>query len=377
MKTGFGRRVSLLGLALVALASLFPATAAAGEPTLTSEVIQTGLSYPWDVDFTPDGKMLVTERGGTLRIYASGEPGAPLLRTDTVAYVRAQGESGLMGIAVDRQYATNQRIYVCVSRSDYGRWLNQVIRYRIDQYNRLKYERFVIRFGMAANTIHNGCALEMRTDGMLWVGMGDANNPGSAQNLSSYNGKILRVTPDGGIPADNPIIGGRRTLIFSLGHRNPQGITTRRPGGAVYSIEHGPSTNDEINRVWPGGNFGWPCYTGNGVRNAAYPGPCGPASAYRPPAWSSGSPTWATSNGFFLDTPNWGTWNGHLIVATLKESDLRHFVPGTGINMVWDGEVYFDDGWRKRAVVRGPGNTLFYTTSNGTNDRVVRVTPSP
>jgi glucose/arabinose dehydrogenase len=374
MKTTRSRVIGLV-MAILFLGGLFPAAAAAGGPTLNSEVIQSGLSFPWDVAFTPDGKMLVTERGGNLKVFASGEPGAPLLRTNVVSYVRANGEAGLMGIAVDRNYATNQRIYVCASRNDYGRWLNQVLRYRIDQYNRIIFEKFVIRFGMAANTVHNGCAVEMFSDGMLWVTMGDAGNFANAQNRSSLNGKVLRVTPDGGVPANNPIIAGHRTLVFSLGHRNPQGIMTQPGTGAVYAVEHGPDRADEINRILGGANFGWPCYTGAGQRYTPFTGPCSPASSYRNPAWNSGATTWATSNGTFLITPNWGAWNGHLVVATLKEMDLRHFTP-SGSTMVWDGDQLLNDTYRKRALVRGPGNTLYYTTSNGSNDRIVRITPS-
>jgi glucose/arabinose dehydrogenase len=362
-------------MAVLFLGGLFPAVAAAGGPTLNSEVIQSGLSYPWDVAFTPDGKMLVTERGGNLKVFASGEPGAPLLRTNVVSYVRAQGEAGLMGIAVDRNYATNHRIYVCASRSDYGQWLNQVLRYRIDQWNRIIFEKFVIRYGMAANTNHNGCAIEMFSDGNLWVTMGDAGVASRAQNLSSLNGKVLRVTPDGAMPANNPVIWGRRTLVFSMGHRNPQGIMTQPGTGAVYAVEHGPDRDDEVNRIVGGGNYGWPCYTGAGLRMTSYAGPCSPASSYRNPAWSSGSTTWATSNGVFLITPNWGDWNGHLVIATLKEMDLRHYAP-SGSTMVWDGDQLLNDSWRKRALVRGPGNTLYYTTSNGSDDRIVRITPS-
>jgi glucose/arabinose dehydrogenase len=183
------------------------------------------------------------------------------------------------------------------------------------------------------------------------------------------------VTPDGGVPANNPIIGGRRTLVFSMGHRNPQGITTQPGTGAVFAVEHGPNRDDEINRIVPGGNYGWPCYTGAGIRNTSYPGPCSAASAYRGPYWASGSTTWATSNGTFLITSNWGDWNGHLVVATLKEMDLRHYTPGAG-TMTWDGVQLLNDTWRKRATVRGPGGTLYYSTSNGSNDRVVRLTPS-
>jgi glucose/arabinose dehydrogenase len=350
---------------------------AAGGPSLTTEVVQTGLNYPWDVAFTPDGRMLVTERGGTLRVYASGEPGAPLLQTNTVGYVQAVGEAGLMGIAVDTNFAVNQRIYICASRNDWGRWLNQVLRYRIDQWQRIIFEGFLIRFGMNAASVHNGCAIEMFSDGNLWVTMGDSGNMALAQNPNSYNGKILRVTPSGGVPATNPLIGGRRTHIFSMGHRNPQGIATQPGSGAVYAIEHGPSLNDEINRIYPGSNYGWPCYTGNGVRNTSYAGPCSASSAYRGSSWASGAPPWATSNGTFLVGTNWGDWNGQFVVATLREQDLRHYAV-SGTTMIWDGQQWLNDGMRKRAVVRGPGGRLYYTTSMGSGtDRIVRVIPTP
>ena len=363
-------------MALLIGGTLAPAGVAAADPTLTSDVIQGGLAYPWDVAFTSDGKMLVTERGGTLRVYASGEPGAALLRTNTVGYVRTGGEAGLMGIAVDRNYATNHRIYVCASRNDYGQWLNQVLRYRIDQWNRIIFERFLIRYGAAAGNTHNGCAVEMFSDGNVWVTMGDGGVMSRAQNPSSLNGKVLRVTPDGGIPWNNPIIAGRRTVVFSMGHRNPQGIMTQPGTGAVYAVEHGPDRDDEINRILGGGNYGWPCYTGAGRRYTPFAGPCSPASSYRNPSWSSGSTTWATSNGTFVSTQNWGSWNGHLLVATLKEMDVRHFTPN-GSLMVWDSQQLLNDTWRKRAAVRGPNGALYYTTSTGSNDRVVRVTPGP
>ena len=280
-----------------------------------------------------------------------------------------------MGIAVDRNFATNQRIYVCASRNDYGRWLNQVLRYRIDQWNRIIFEKFVIRFGMAANTVHNGCAIEMFSDGMLWVTMGDAGNPANAQNLE------LTQRED---PARHA---GRRRAgqqsghwrppdaRLQLGHRNPQGITTQPGTGAVYAVEHGPDRDDEINRILGGSNFGWPCYTGAGMRNTPYGGPCSPASSYSNPVWASGSTTWATSNATFFVTPNWGDWNGQLVVATLKEMDLRHYTL-SGSAMVWDGAQHVNDSWRKRSVVHGPGGTLYFTTSNGSNDRIVRLTPS-
>ncbi len=364
-----------LALATLLLPGAGPATVRAANPVIRSQIVQAGLQVPWDVDFTPDGRMLVSERSGTLRIYANGEPGAALLATNRVSYVRSVGEAGLMGIAVDRSFAVNHRIYVCASRDDYGRWLNQVLRYRIDAWNRLIFEKAVIRLGAAAAPNHDGCAVEMFSDGMVWVTIGDAGVAARAQDPRSLNGKVLRVTPDGGVPANNPIMPGTTTpsLVFSMGHRNPQGIATQPGTGAVYAVEHGPERDDEVNRIYPGANYGWPCYTGTGIRNSSYTGRCGPSTAYRNPAWASGAVTWATSGGTFAAGANWGSFSGQLFVSCLKESDVRRFqLAGTTLAY---RQTLFDGTWgRLRAMTRGPRNALYVTTGNGTGDRVIRIT---
>ena len=142
---------------------------------------------------------------------------------------------------------------------------------------------------------HQGCAVEA-ADGYLWVSIGDANQPAGenrAQDPDSLNGKILRLALDGSIPDDNPF----GSAVYSLGHRNPQGIAVS-PSGLVVAAEHGTDVNDEVNVIVAGGNYGYPCFTG-----ASDPGPipdgCGPASDYLPPAWASGSPTLATSGATF------------------------------------------------------------------------------
>ena len=153
---------------------------------------------------------------------------------------------------------------------------------------------------------HQGCAVEA-ADGSLWVSIGDANQPAGenrAQDLDSLNGKILRLALDGSIPDDNPF----GSAVYSLGHRNPQGIAVS-PSGLVVAAEHGTDVNDEVNVIVAGGNYGYPCFTG-----AADPGPipdgCGPASDYLPPAWASGSPTLATSGATFLDRLELGRLGG-------------------------------------------------------------------
>jgi glucose/arabinose dehydrogenase/putative cell wall-binding protein len=375
------RRVTaiLAAAAVTMAAAAQPAGVLAAAPTLTSAVVQDGLAFTWDVAFTPDGEMLVTERAGRVRVYAGGAIDAPLLRTVTISGVHAEGEAGLMGIAVDVNYAANRYVYVCASRDVSGQWLNQVLRYRVAA--DLSWTgATVLLSGMRADTNHNGCAVEMDRFGKLWVSMGDSGDAWRAQDPNDRNGKVLRINRDGTVPSDNPILPGAagRTAIYSMGHRNPQGIAFRPGTDQVYAAEHGPDRDDEINLIVAGGNYGWPCYTGAG--NPYLSGACGPASAYRNPTWASGTPTIATSGLTFADGSPWADFNGQLFVAQLKESDLRRFTPSASGTTLTQSAIYFNGTWgRLRAVVRGPAGQLYLTTSNGSNDRVIRIsvaTPS-
>jgi Glucose / Sorbosone dehydrogenase len=231
-----GNAARLAALVVVALL-MTPTSAAAAPPTITTAVIQTGLDIPWDLAFLPDGKMLVTERPGRIRIYASGEPGAALVRTAVLGLgVHAEGEAGLMGITVDPAFSSNRFVYVCVSRDVNGQWLNQLVRYRLSSSLFFVYRNVMI-WGMHANTNHNGCAVEFGRDGKIWLTMGDAGAPGDAQDPSALNGKVLRINPDGSIPSDNPImpLASRRTIVYSMGHRNPQGLAFTPQGRSTRS----------------------------------------------------------------------------------------------------------------------------------------------
>jgi putative cell wall-binding protein len=279
-----------------------------------------------------------------------------------------------MGIAVDVDFAINGHVYVCASRQISTSWVNQVLRYTVAANGSWGGLRVVLS-GMRANTIHNGCALEMDRFGKLWIGMGDSADAPRAQNRASLNGKILRINRDGTIPSDNPLIAGTRNAVYSMGHRNPQGIAIRPGTDQVYAAEHGPDVNDEVNLIVAGGNYGWPCYTGPGW--AYQTSGCGPSSSYRNPLYSSGGSTIATSGAAFVGGSQWADYNGQLFVSTLKERDVRRFaINGVG-NSLGNPVTHFNDSWgRLRAMVSGPGGQLYVTTSNGTNDRVIRISPS-
>src|SRR5919106_691197 len=387
----------ILGVAAVVVVIGFAAMSGFGTATLETSVIQSGLAIPWDLDFLPDGRMVVTERPGRIRLYASGAPQAELLQTLELPDVRAEGEAGLMGVAVDSAFDEKPFIYVCASLDTDGEgpepWHNAILRVAVAEGGSLSDTEVLFDEPITAAFRHNGCALEVDGDRHLWFTMGDGNisaadiNP--AQDPASLNGKVLRIEADGSIPDDNPVLAGTDgpTAVWSMGHRNPQGLTMS-PDGAVYIVEHGNLTDDEINRLTSGGNFGYACYT-----DADHPGPafdgaaaaeCADADAYLPPAWASGDTTIATSGARMLVGDAWGEWAGSLLVTTLKEQDLRRFELSADGTRATQEDILLDDAYgRLRGIVIGADGALYLTTSNGPNatgpqpasDIIIRVEP--
>jgi glucose/arabinose dehydrogenase len=335
-------------------------------PRLVATVVRSGLAVPWDLAFAPDGRMFVTERVGNILIYASAEPGAAqLANVFPVPNINASGEAGLMSIELDPGFASNTLLYVCASVTDGGQWLNQVLRYRMNG-NTPVFDGYVIRTGMRANSNHDGCRIRFGPDGKLWVTMGDAGDLANAQNPNVLNGKVLRVNGDGTIPADNPIMPGAtgRTAVYTMGNRNPQGLTFEPGTGRVIEVEHGDNTDDEINILRAGANYGYPVCRG----------PCGDPR-FVDPAWTSGNVTLATSGADFARGVQWGAYDGSLFVAQLKESDLRRFTFAGAVATQRD--IFFDGTYgRIRTVRQGPDGSLYLTTSNGSADRVIRITPA-
>ncbi len=375
------RRRSAISLPVIVgllLSIALPLPAVAAVPSLRATVVQDGLVNPWDVDFAPDGQMFVTERPGRVRVYASGQQNAALLATSRIPDVRAEGEAGVMGIAVDPNFESNRYVYVCASRQKSYGWVNQLIRYRVRLGWKLEFDRYIIRRGMRANTIHNGCAVEIGPDGKVWVTMGDAARASRAQNPNSLNGKILRVNRSGTVPADNPILPGAsgRSVVYSMGHRNPQGISFQPGTLRVFAVEHGPDVGDEINRIRPGHNYGWPCVTRSNVPYQPGTTGCAGNGPFTRPAWHSGASTIATSGAAFVRSESWGSFRNHLFVAQLKHQDLRRFkITNSGATADYRA-TYFNARWgRLRGITLGPGKRLWMTTSNGSNDKVIRIAP--
>jgi glucose/arabinose dehydrogenase len=345
-----------------------------GTPALTVTEVVGGLTIPWDLGFAPDGTMLFTQRIGLINARVGGTTRTLAAPADVVV----ASEAGVMGLAIDPGFAANRRIYVCMT-SDLpaGNDDVRVVRFRVNESYTALTNRTDIVTGLPVNTSgeagrHSGCRPRFGDDGFLWVGTGDAATGTVPQDDNSLGGKVLRVDTSGAAAPGNP--GGRRW--FTKGHRNVQGLAFQPGTGRVYSVEHGPDRDDEINRLVAGGNYGWdpvPGYNESVPMTdlAKFP-------TARVAAWSSGSPTLATSGATFLTGTRWRDWDGMLAVATLKDEALRIFrVSGDG-RTVTQVAVRFDGVYgRLRSVVLGPSGDLYVTTSEGGGaDRILRVRAS-
>ena len=365
-----GRLVVLLAAAILVGGGVFLAWRLQPSGLLQVEVVQDDLEHPWDLAFADDGRMLVTERIGRVRVFAGAEADAELVHTATVPDVRAELESGLMGIAVH-----GDAVFVCATRGpdpeDHATWRVDVLRSTLAADGSLApFEALPIGLGQGAPR-HQGCALEIGPDERLWLTIGDANLPAGenrAQDPGSLNGKVLRLELDGSVPADSAFPSG----AVSIGHRNPQGLAFRADG-LILEVEHGTDVNDEINVISPGGNYGYPCVTG-ASETGPIPDACAPDVELTAPAWASGSPTLATSGATFLVGNAWGSWAGDLVVTTLKEEDVRRFSVAPDGQVAAEETLLDGEFGRLRAAVIGPDGALYLSTANGSGDRVLRVT---
>ena len=360
-----------------------PPTAA---PTLTKTVLLQNLGQPWDLAFTPDdGTMLFTEKGGAISAFLGGVK----RQLGSGPDVKNANEGGLLGLAIDPAYGAGSNfIYVCYAStngtvSDLDNDV-RVARFTVDltyPENAALSVQTPIVTGMPWTTgRHSGCRPRFGPDGSLWITTGDAATGIVPTDVNSLGGKVLRVQANGAAASGNPFIGvAGDDRIYTLGHRNVQGIAFQPGSGQAYSIEHGTGCDDEANRLVSGGHYGWdgdddglPDYE-EGVPMtdfAQFPGAIGAV-------WSSGCPTIAPSGGTFLSGPQWGTWDGALAMAILKDMRVRVlFLDSAGTSTTGFVDV-LQDGIRLRSVVQGPDGNLYVTTdASGANGQIWRVIPS-
>lgn len=343
-------------------------------PELDVEVVNDELDHPWDVADIGEDRFLVTERDRAVLSLIEGGNRREIPLEDNDIWV--SGESGLMGLEIDPGFAENRRIYTCQGWND-GEDV-RVISWTLDAgLSRATQERTLIDGFPTSSGRHGGCRLLISADGALWVGTGDAANEENPRSLDSLGGKTLRLDPETGEPwPGNPWAGdqGPRRYITSFGHRNVQGLA-ERADGTIWSMEHGPDRDDEVNEITLGGDYGW--NPGSGYDESVPMTDQDLPGKQIEAAWNSGNPTIATGGGTFIPVQErWGAYGGALAVAVLKDQELRILSFDESGKLADDNspEVMHEYG-RLRTVSLAADGDLLITSDNGGEDVLLRVTP--
>ncbi len=375
------RRMLVLALLLSGLA--LPAQAA--EPTFQTsagpvavQTIARGLVHPWALAFLPDGRMLVTERPGRIRIVTRDGKLSPAL--DNVPKVFAAGQGGLLDIILDRGFAQNRTIYFSYAEPFDGGARTAVARAVLDagETPRLTEVKVIYRqHGPASRGNHFGSRIVQGTDGNLFVTNGEHfTGRDMAQTLDNDLGKIIRITPDGDAPKDNPFVGkaGARPEIWSYGHRNPQGLALNPVDGKLWEQEHGAMGGDEINIIAPGKNYGWPKVS-YGVNYDGSPVGSGKQQmdGVTDPIWHW-TPSIAPSGMAFYTGDLFPAWKGSLFNGALKFQLLSRLAL-QGDKIVKEERILQGLNERIRDVRQGPDGALYLVTDNSAG-RILRVAPA-
>ncbi|RCW39960.1 glucose/arabinose dehydrogenase [Halopolyspora algeriensis] len=354
-------------------------------PGLRVEVLADGLEHPWDIGFLPDGSALITQRPGRLALLSGGRMRP--VRAD-FGDVLARGEGGLMGLLVHPEFATNRRFLTCQTHRAGGRAVDvRLVTWELSGDGTRARRVGPLLTGLPVNPSgrHSGCRPALAADGSLLVTTGDSARPAVAQDLSSLGGKVLRMDLDTGAPLPgNPFLDSpdpATRLVLTYGHRNPQGIAVRG-SGQVLIAEHGPDVDDEINLLRPGGNYGWDPSRGGTQEYYDESVPMTDRQRFPdavPAVWSSGGETEAVCDATFLTGSHWSPLDGVLAVTALKGSKVLLFRLSEDGRRVRSASVPGElDGThgRLRAATQGPDGALYVSTSNGTDDRILRVSPA-
>ena len=361
------------------------ATAGAREasPELTVTELVTGLTHPWDIAFTPDETMLFTERDDGLRVRLTD--GTVRQVTADFSDLNFGGTAGLLALVLDPDFVSNRRFYTYQRHT--GAEM-QLIAWTIDaDYTTATRVADPLVGGIPVNLrhlgpSHGGGRLRFGPQGYLWVATGDGYSGTAAQDLTSLGGKVLRVDSQTGAGApDNPFA---PSPVYTYGHRNPQGLALRPGTGQMWSVEHGPNHDDEINLLVSGGNYGWDPAPDEGAEDLYDETTTPMTDLVKFPdgleaKWSSGYPTLAVGGGVFLEGSQWREWEGQFAVATLKTRSVRVFKfteEGDLVSQVVIPELDRTYG-RLRTAALGPDGALYITTTNGGGkDKILKVVPA-
>jgi glucose/arabinose dehydrogenase len=341
------------------------------------ETFAKGLDHPWALAFLPDGRMLVTERPGGMRIV--GKDGTLYSAFAGVPKVFASGQGGLHDVVLDRLYGENHTIYFCYAEPVGGGGRTALARARLQDEGAPHLADVAVIFhqdGPLSSSNHFGCRIAQAPDNNLFLTLGEHfTTRDQAQNLANHLGKIVRIRPDGSVPPDNPFVGrqGARPEIWSFGHRNPQGLAFHPATGRLWEHEHGPRGGDEVNIIEKGKNYGWPVigygidYNGAKIHESTH------KEGMEQPIWYW-VPSIAPSGMAFYTGNLFPTWRGNLFIGALAGQIL--------VRLELDGEKVLKEERllaqlheRIRDVRQGPDGALFIATDNSAG-RILRLAPA-
>jgi glucose/arabinose dehydrogenase len=374
------RTITVAFAGIAALLAAMPAVAQTVESSagnITATLIAEGLDHPWALAFLPDGRMLVTERSGQLRLIDGNAVGAPIAGTPDV-YDRGQG--GLLDVALAPDFADSGQIYLTFAEraADAGLQRGQgtaLLSARLvleGDGGRLENQQVIFRMNNFSTTNrHFGSRVVVGLDGNLFVTLGDRGDQDRAQDMADLAGGIARIAPDGSVPADNPRIEGWAPELWSKGHRNPQGATLR-DDGALFTVEHGARGGDEVNMPRAGGNYGWPVIT-YGADYSGLPIGEGTEKEGLEQPLHYWDPSVSPSGLDFYDGALMQEWQGDLFAGGLSGQVLVR-LDVEGDEIVGEERLFEGQLGRIRDVRTGPDGALYLLTDAG-NGQLFRVAP--
>ncbi|MGM8226929.1 PQQ-dependent sugar dehydrogenase [Cellvibrio sp. ARAG 10.3] len=339
--------------------------------------VTDGLKNPWGLDFLPGGKMIVTERGGQMRVVEADGTKGPALKG--LPDIIARGQGGLLDVTVAPDFATSKRVYFAYSEpAKEGKGNSTAVAYGILKGDTL--EDVTVVFSQQPkfdSTAHFGSRIVFTPDGNMFVTLGDRySRMDDAQTLDNHHGKVVRIKPDGSVPEDNPFVKTEGALpeIWSYGHRNVQGAALHPTTGKLWTGEHGPQGGDEINLDEPGKNYGWPVITYGENYGGGKIGIGTHKDGMEQPLhkWV---PSIAIAGMTFYTGDKFPEWKGNLLVSALRGQTLARLVLD-GDNITHEERLLQKEvGERFRDVVQGPDGFV-YLVSDESNGKIYRLEPA-
>lgn len=369
MKTAFSTTLAS-AIALIILLTFSTPDILAVESDIEIEELTADLYHVWEITWGPDDYLWITERPGRVQ-RINPEDGSKELILDISDQIQTGSERGLMGMALSPNFLNDKYVFL-----SYTYLVNQITKVKVVRYkyeNDKLIEPIVVIENIDGANYHDGCRIKFGDDGKLYITTGDATKDVNAQDRTSLNGKILRLNPDGTIPEDNPFYGNKsiRNEIWTLGHRNPQGLVFHN--GILYSSEHGPNTNDELNLIEKGRNYGWPNVEGFCDKTEEMDF-CKENDIREPLAVYNLNSTLAVAGIDYYDVSTDAKyynpkWQNSIFMATLKTGLLKQIqMSNDGTKVVSDDINLINNEYgRLRSVCVAPDGRIFVGTSGGTD----------